>query len=248
MKYEVTVRPRVGDFNRNANLSLESIIYILEIAGQHHSDAIIESDVWKEQGSSTWIVTQWNIRIEKRPYKDEDYKVVTWAIDSRPGKSTCIVSRDYVIEDGEGNACILAEAKFVFIDRETGKVIKVSPEMMAEYNPESKDVVSYNAPQKKVVIPKEYDYETEITLRREDIDFNGHVHNTKYIVYALEVLPRDVYMKDTIRDVHIEYRNPVCEGDTITAKVAEESRGTYIVCLYNQNEQLCTIIKIVIEL
>lgn len=248
MKYELMVRPRIGDFNRNGNLSLEAIIFLLEIAGQCHSDNVMESDAWKQYDNSTWIITEWNIRIANRPCKDETYKMSTWAIDSRPGKAACIVPRAYVIEDSAGDKCILAEAKFVFINRDTGKVFKLTPEMMAEYKPEGRDVVSYEVPKKKVTAPKEFDYERIVNIRREDIDFNGHVHNSKYIVYALEVLPEETYLKDKVTDIHIQYRNPLCEGDLVTAKVVSQQPEEYIVCLYNDKEQLCTIIKIIIEL
>lgn len=250
MKYEIKVRPRLDDYNRNGKISMEGIMHMLGTAGQHHSDSVRDGVLAGSLSGIAWILTEWNIKILRRPENDGEYTVSTWARSQRAGASVSIVSRDFFMEDGSGEKLVLASSKFVLMNLSTGRIAKITPEMMDIYGPE--DTVIMNVPPGKLRMPEQCDMETHIPKRREDIDFNGHVHNTRYISYALEALPHDIYCGDNIGSVRIEYRSPVFETDEITARAARISgsgdRGTdgdaYLVGIYNQDGKMCSIIRI----
>ena len=69
-------------------------------------------------------------------------------------------------------------------------VLRIESKTKVGYYDKEKKQIWYEVPKKKVTAPKEFDYERTVNIRREDIDFNGHVHNSKYIVYALDILIR----------------------------------------------------------
>lgn len=243
MKYEIKARPRLDDYNRNGKLSMEGIMQMLGIAGQCHSDSVRDGVLKGSLSGIAWILTEWNIKIIKRPENDEMYTVATWARSQRAGVPTSIVSRDFIMKGKNGEELVLASSKFVLMNLSTGKVARITPEMMELYSPE--DTAVMQVPAGKIRMPKEYGKEIYIPKLREDIDFNGHVHNTRYMSYALEALPHDVYCEDNISSVRIEYRTPVFEGDEIKARVAHISdEHAYIVGIYNQDEKMCSIIKI----
>lgn len=243
MKYEIQTRPRLDDYNRNGKLSMEGIMHILGIAGQCHSDSVRDGVLEGSLGGIAWILTEWNIKILKRPESDERYTVATWARSQRAGVPTSIVSRDFIMKGINGEELVLASSKFVLMNLSTGKLARITPEMMDVYSPEDTEVMQI--PPGKIRMPKEYGKEVYIPKRREDIDFNGHVHNTRYMSYALEALPHSVYREDNISSVRIEYRTPVFEEDEIRARVAQVcDEDAYIVGIYNQDEKMCSIIRI----
>ena len=243
MKYEVKARPRLDDYNRNGKLSMEGIMRMLGIAGQYHSDSVRDGVLEGSLGGIAWILTEWNIKILKRPESDEDYTVTTWARSQRAGIPTSIVSRDFIMKNGSGEELVLASSKFALMNRSTGKLARITPEMMEVYGPE--DTAVMQIPPGKLRMPKEYGKLVDIPKLREDIDFNGHVHNTRYMSYALEALPHGVYCRDHISSVRIEYRKPVFEKDKIragTAHICEEN--AYLIGIFNQDGQMCSIIRI----
>lgn len=243
MKYEIKARPRLDDYNRNGKLSMEGIMHILGIAGQCHSDSVRDGVLKGSLSGIAWILTEWDIKIIKRPENDEMYTVATWARSQRAGVPTSIVSRDFIMKGKNGEELVLASSKFVLMNLSTGKVARITPEMLEVYSPEDTAVMQVSVG--KIRMPKECGKEVHIPKMREDIDFNGHVHNTRYMSYALEALPHDVYCEDHISSVRIEYRTPVFEEDEIKARVAHISdEDAYIVGIYNQDEKMCSIIKI----
>lgn len=88
--------------------------------------------------------------------------------------------------------------------------------------------------------PTEYSAETELKLRRSDIDFNGHVHNTRYIDFALQALPTDSFDRESFSKIRISYKKPVTENNAVTLKyISQESKET--VGIYGDGILCCLV-------
>ena len=71
-------------------------------------------------------------------------------------------------------------------------------------------------------------FETELTVRPDDIDMNQHVHNSRYFDYVLAArydqmarcyrLSMDEFLQAgfgwVVRTAHVEYKRPLVMGDT----------------------------------
>ena len=117
--------------------------------------------------------------------------------------------------DENGNEVIRAAAKFALFDLTTSRLTRISEELFGSYQPEDKTVFE---DAQRLRIPLEYTSETELKLRRSDIDFNGHVHNTRYVDLAMEALPNEIFASDDFTDIHILYAKPVVERAVVKAK------------------------------
>lgn len=243
MKFEVSIMPRLDDYNRHGKVSYEAILHMLGTGGQRHSLSVKDDVLEGSMSGIAWILTEWNVHIVKRPEQEEEYTVTTWSKLQKTGIPSSIVAREYILCDSKGETCVVASSKFVLMDYSKGTIAKIDPEMMEIYKPEPDEAMS--VPAGKIKLPKEFDYERKVALRREDIDFNGHVHNSRYLVYALESLPEEDYLKDDFTDIRIEFRKPVLEHDNITVKTvySEESKA-YICAIYNQEDKICSVVKL----
>ena len=77
-------------------------------------------------------------------------------------------------------------------------------------------------------------------LRRSDIDFNGHVHNTKYLDLALEALP-DTVPRDVFTGFRMVYPKAVKDVEAVTLKYTLTDTGPFV-CVYSA-DTLCTLIR-----
>ena len=73
--------------------------------------------------------------------------------------------------------------------------------------------------------PESFSSEHTIQLRRSDIDYNGHVHNTRYLDFAMEALPEEYYRQDGCKSFRINYRNPVMLSDHPVLRMKETETG-----------------------
>lgn len=215
MYYQEVVKPRTSDFDKDKKLSYEAILHILENVGGHHSEAVNDSIVPDDSFKSTWIIISWRIQIIRRIIGAETLNVKTWVF----GKVPSIVTyRGFIVTDKDGNELIRAQADLCLVDIKTGKLLKVGNDFSAQYIPEDEAVFSDTLP--RLRRKKQYSYKCEIILRRCDEDFNHHIHNTRYIEYALDMLPNNIYKTANFHSVRITY--------TKALKLTDHAYGEYI--------------------
>ena len=185
-----------------------------------------------------WIFVEWTIEIINLPKYGEPVKVQTWINGKAPSAS---VLRNFILSDSKDSNLVKGTAKFALFDLNKRKPARISTELFKLYSPEKSSVFENKS--QRLTEPDVYDYEVNLAQRRSDIDFNGHVHNIKYLTYALEALPYDVYLDMEFSSLRILYKNPLSSAERIIAKVSENS-GDYIVGIYNE-EKLCSIVKFI---
>lgn len=240
MFYKEIYQPRVSDYDRNGKLAYEAVLQILETAGSHHSDCAGDNVIDGSQNGIAWILTNWRVQIMRHTDSKEALHITTWVRGKAPAST---VFRDFILTDDNGNEVIRAEAKFALLDLAAGKLTRISEELFASYQPEDKSV--FDTAGSRLREPVSFDSEQTITLRRSDIDFNGHVHNTRYMDFALEVLPTEIYKKGNISNARIVYVKPVKENSVITIRRFDDEKR-YLLCVYC-DEVLCTLCEFDIE-
>ena len=235
MYYKEIYQPRISDYDRNGKLSYEAILQILETAGSHHSDTVGDSVIEGSQCGIAWILTEWRVQILRRNDSKEKLQITTWVRGKAPAST---VFRDFILTDENGNEVIRAEAKFALFDLTTSRLTRISEELLGSYQPEDKTVFE---DAQRLRAPSEYVSETEMKLRRSDIDFNGHVHNTRYVDLAMEALPNEIFASDDFTDIHILYAKPVVERAVVKAKYVFKD-SAYLVAVY-ADDVYCALVE-----
>ncbi|MFR1189854.1 MAG: acyl-[acyl-carrier-protein] thioesterase [Oscillospiraceae bacterium] len=235
MFYSELYQPGVADFDRGGKLGYEAILRILENTASRHSDTAGDNVVEDSQSGITWVLTDWRVQIVRRPDSKARLRVTTWVRDSVP---TGRIFRDYTIADETGTELVRAESRLVLFDLRTQKIIRIDQTRFRTYRPEARGVFALAAPRLRA--PEVFDGEKTLPLRRSDIDFNGHVHNTKYLDLALEVLP-DTVCRDAFTGFRMVYPKAVKDVDAVTLKYAATDSGPFV-CVYSA-DTLCTLIR-----
>ena len=237
MVYTEEYMPRTADFSRDGLLSYEAMLQIMETAGSHHSDSVSDNIIDASRRGTAWILADWRVEIFRRTESTEKLSVSTWV---RAKSRAAVIYRNFELRDGAGLVLARAEAKLCVVDMSTGRLSRISDELFVAYAPEDSSVFDSDAP--KLRAPSESEGEREIALRRSDIDFNGHVHNTRYLDYALEALPGEVFGSLDIKKLRIAYTKPVTESQRVTSKYALTDDGTFVSIF--ADDALCTLIHI----
>ena len=236
MFYKEKHNPRPSDYNRNGKLSYEAILQILENAAGNHSANMGDSIADANKNGIAWILTEWRIKIVRRPENGEPLNIVTWVRGKAPASA---VYRDFLLTDANGTDVIRAEAKFALFDLDTSRLTRISEELFRSYQPEIKTVFEDS---QRLRAPSEFTSETELKLRRSDIDFNGHVHNTRYVDLAMEALPNEVFYKDDFTELHILYFKPVLEHSDVKAQYHFDGLS-HLVTIY-ADTVCCTLVEV----
>jgi len=67
-------------------------------------------------------------------------------------------------------------------------------------------------------------------VRYSDVDFNGHVNNVKYSVWAMDAIPEEVVYGKFLKELTINFNNEAHPEDTVELFRAETGEeGTFVV-------------------
>ena len=233
MFFTEKVEPRLNDFDAAGFLSYEAILQILENLSAHH--ALTVNDRVSGAGIA-WILVDWRVEILSRPKQFQKLNATTWVRKTPPSGTTY---RDFKVTDDKGNLLIKASSRFALINTGTGRMTRISAELMDSYGPENDS--AFEEDRGRLSEPDTFDREAPIVLRKTDIDYNGHVHNTRYVDFALDALTEEDFKKD-YDHLRIAYRSAISFDSQPVIRHSSWKDGHFF-CIYAE-DRLCTMIEL----
>ena len=211
MKYTFDTRIRYSECNHRGTLTLPGIINYLQDCSTFQSEDIgFGVEKIKEQ-KRAWILSYWQIVVERYPKMMEKVTVGTFASKFKG----IIGERNFFLNDAEGRRIVSAASVWVHMDTERMRPVRPSEEEINAYGEEEPLDMEYEG--RKIVLPEHIKELESFPIRRYHIDTNEHVNNCQYVQMALEMIPAD----KIIRQVRVEYRKSAVYGDVIYPKLAE---------------------------
>lgn len=227
--------------NKENALSNKGLLAIFEDAAEMHSASVGYGITDIETTKLSWALLNWKIKIFRRAKHGEDLTVKTW---SRPSNRIhCF--RDFELYDSDGNIIAIGSSKWVLIDMFSHKIVKLTDEIEAKYQPESKTVFT---DEESITLPKlteidDYSVSLFYKIRRADIDINEHVNNLCYLDIAKEILPENINGTLEGTEFEIMFRYQIKLEDDITVYYGTENGTHYVAIKSNNDECLHSILK-----
>ena len=235
MFYSENTDTRLADFTGKGNLSYEALLLILESVSTNHSVSVGDR---LTDGNNAWMILDWRIDIFRRPRMFEKIVVKTW---SKGKINTFTSGREFSVHSMDGEHLVRAASKYAVVDVKEKKMVRISDGLVDSYKPE-RETTQFDTDAPRLSVSESFDFEEPVYIRRTDLDYNGHVHNTKYLIYALESLPEEDYRADDFRSLRIIFKSSLKLGDDAVIKRKRLEDG-YSFCIY-AGETLCTIIEL----
>lgn len=161
------------------------------------------------QNHMMWLLSSWQIVIDRRPHMNEHIKITTSPYDFKG----FLGYRNFTIEGMDGEIMVKASSIWSLLDIEKLTPVKPTQELKDGYQLSEKLAMDY-AP-RKIAILGEGAQREPIPVRKAQIDSNKHVNNVEYVRMALEF----VEVPGQIRELRVEYKKAAHFGDLIVPKV-----------------------------
>lgn len=224
MIFTQRVKTGIKDIGKDNTIKNRAILEILENVGSYHSDKVGYGALDIENTKLSWILLDWKLKVIKRPIYGQTLTVNTWGRNMQK----FFTYRDYEILDENNNLCVIATSKWALINIETGKLERMTDDIINKYQPEEKEVF-LDEKLDKVNIPDSFDTSFKYTVKRRDIDLNFHMHNLYYLDLAYEVLPEEIYEQRPFDKIRITYKKEIKLGDTIYCKYKKQDNKNIVV-------------------
>lgn len=217
MQYSKNYNIRYYNCDTSLTASVYSIIRIFEDIAVHQSDDLGVGIEYYNTNKVGWMLTRWSVRIKKLPKFRDEIKVTTIP----KAFSGFYANREYIIHDAHGEEIITANTLWIFVNLQTRRPIRISQEMFDKYDPSRADMKTFTK-LKEIKSVDRTDYEKQFRVRLSEIDTNGHVNNSEYISWALEVMPLDLQKNYRLSSFSVNYLKETNVDDMITVKTKAE--------------------------
>lgn len=179
-----------------------------------------------------WVVIKYHITIIRYPKWNDLITIRTWR---HPFKDLYEL-RQFEIYDENEVLLISAKSTWIVINLKTKRPTRLSkslPENMISglQQPITDDIGSIP----EISTP---DAERFFKIRMHDLDFNTHVNNSVYIVWALETVPENFITQCRPEEISIQYLGESLYGDRIKSEIQQKDTNpaaTFVHRLTSEN-------------
>ncbi|MDR1559746.1 MAG: hypothetical protein LBS84_08645 [Clostridiales bacterium] len=221
-KFQTLYSVDYQSLNPDLTVTFPRLMYYVQETSIRHTESTSRPMRWYMENRRGWLVTNWSIRLSEYPKLMDNIIVKTYPIHFKGA----IGERGFEAFKESGEPLLAAHSTWVFADLVNNKPVRPPIELLDEYRPE------FPAPTEKKMgfqslaaedSPYYLASRRELTATRRDIDTNEHVNNIKYIEWAFDDIPEDVYRASRAREIKITYRNQCRAGDAVLAELYRHS-------------------------
>ena len=225
--------------NSANKITNRALLGFLEDIGGIHSNKVGFGLIDMDKTRLTWVILNWKLKVLKRANYGENILIKTWTF----AKDKIYAYRDFEVYNENEELIALATSKWVAINIDTGRIIKISEGVLEKYEPENKRVFpDYDFP--KIKEEETVSSSVTYTINKQMIDMNNHVHNIYYYDLAEIAMPDEFINTDKFDDVEIMYKKEIKLGETVRCNYSNVD-NTHTVSIKSEDESvLHAIVKL----
>jgi len=208
-----------------------ALIHLLQHTAGKHANELGWSVRGLHEAGLTWVLQRFYLEINRLPEDDTRF-----TIETRPsGADRILAYRDYRVMDEDGECLALATSSWVVMDLESRRPVAITDEI--------RELGSQFGP-RYIEAPKTRQQAFEpapdtpiFRVRKHDLDLNGHVNNVRYIEWALESVPNELFLSGNLRTLDITFKAECFFGDEIISAQRQADPETYEHTLLKASDQ-----------
>ncbi|MBR5168386.1 MAG: hypothetical protein IKW86_10045 [Salinivirgaceae bacterium] len=232
--YSLDYKVTVSMCDADGRLKLFSALQMMQDCSELWKTSEPVYDQYFTENGMAQLLASRQVEVVRVPQYKENLKVTTSVFDINP----MFGFRNTFIYDANGLPCYKSWSTGAFVKLDTGKLNKISDELVSSFNREPK--LEMNYADRRIIVPKINPTSTvSYVVQRNDIDYNRHMNNANYIRLSLETLPDDF----EVRNMRVEFKKTAKLSDELILEVVNQSDDTIFV-VEKLAEQISTIIEL----
>lgn len=208
--YKNTYTVGYSDVDFTKQLKLSTLFGYFQDTASVAADRLgLGVDSLVEKYALTWVLMRMRVEIGKIPTWNEEITIETWP---HPPKKFEFI-RDYIVRDAQDNVIIRAVSNWLVIDISTREMKRTDlfdilyPTFIEEHALDCKPGKVRPFGQLDVAYKKVIGY--------SDVDFNGHINNSRYIDFIMDCFSVESHKLYYIKAVEVNYIKEAFPGDTL---------------------------------
>lgn len=225
----------------DARLKPGMILNYLQDAATDHCFQLGISGIDLLPQNLAWVIYRYYLFIHRYPGWKEQLFITTW----RYPAGNLYELREFKVRDSRGNELITAKSAWILTRLDTRKPVRLKnnlPErvMTGEQFPIENDFA--DLPE-----PVEAGEPRTFWVRMHDLDFNRHVNNSIYPIWAMESVPAQTLDACLPSEISILYQGEAVFGDRVTVfadPLSLSPAPAYLHTIYNTGKKTAPITRL----
>jgi len=231
--YSLDYKVTVSMCDENGRLKLFSALQMMQDCSELWKTSEPEYDRYFTENGMAQLLASRQVEVLRVPEYKENLTVTTSVFDITP----MFGYRNTFIYDGQHRPCYRSWSMGAFVKLDTGRLNKLSDELVVGFKREPKLEMNYL--DRRIIVPKiNVSSTTAYAVQHNDIDYNHHMNNANYIRLALELLPAGF----VVRNMRVEFKKPAKLTDELALDVVNQSDDTIFV-VERLGSEVSTIIE-----
>ncbi len=215
--YTFTSTVRYSETDETGSLSLTGLMNYLQDSSLFHSQALGVGPAYLAQCHRAWLLSGWQIVIDRYPKMFEKITIGTSPYDFSNG----LGCRNFVIMDEQGEYMVRANSVWLYLDTEAVRPVRPEESEVTVYGTEERIPMDY-AP-RRIRLPKDMQSAESVPVRRHHMDTNHHVNNAQYVEIARELFDE----LPPVSQLRVEYKKQALLGDILYPKTGRQDDWYY---------------------
>ncbi|WP_412988677.1 acyl-[acyl-carrier-protein] thioesterase [Pediococcus siamensis] len=217
-KFSETHRLVYYDGDRTYHASIPMLVNLMVLASEDQSESLGVGSPEVLKHGVGWVVTQYIMEINALPKIGTTIQLSTEA--TAHNKFFC--ERRFAVADEKGQNLLRVNSNFVLMNHQTRRMGKLIPELVDPYGSEEVKRLPRlprvaRISEEPTVMTKQY------PVRYFDLDTNGHVNNSHYFEWLLDVLPADFLQEHQPTWLNIQYHKEIQYGHLVTSQAVKKT-------------------------
>ncbi|MDR2402881.1 MAG: acyl-ACP thioesterase [Spirochaetaceae bacterium] len=198
---------RFGAVDRSDQLTLASTFDFFQEAAISHAESLGVGREAMARTGQGWILSRISVFLERRPRFGETITVRTWP----RGWDRLLAIRDYDIRDASDTPIVRGRSSWIILDIEKRRPLR--PQAMMDTLPLNDGINALPGGGGGLETRENLVRVGERRALYSDIDYNGHVNNTRYIQWIQDITEPELLDKARQIRFDINYLSEVKPGD-----------------------------------
>ncbi|MCJ7837271.1 thioesterase [Cuneatibacter sp. NSJ-177] len=214
--YSRTERIRFSEVGPDGKLTLPALVNYFQDCSTFHSEDLGVGLSYLQERNCAWLMSFWQVTVEEYPELGEEVRIETrpYAFEHFMGK------RNFELFSASGRSLARADSLWFYYNAGTERPERPPAEMIEIYGMDERITMDY-AGSRKIPLPDQMEAREPFSVRRIQLDTNGHVNNGQYVRMAEEYFP-----EGKVTEFRMEYKKAARLGDRIYPKVGRQDGWT----------------------
>jgi acyl-ACP thioesterase len=210
--YQKQFKIEISDVDFNKELRLSTLFSLFQDVASEAVDKLgIGINTLANNYGVAWVLIKMRVEVLRYPTWEEKIIIETWPREIK----TLEFERDFLVYDQNNNLIIKASSIWIILDTNTRR-IKRSNTLPARYIQMTKKALDNKFMKLRAFGDLHEAYKRMIGY--SDIDFNGHLNNSKYIDFITDCFPLQNHQDFYVKAIEVNFINEALPGETLVLK------------------------------